>query len=243
MSKENDVPLAQAELWFDEMLRWLSLVDRRSPESLFGPIAPSPSADEAWHAFILFTQVYTDYCNQNFAQYIHHIPTMPGDEGDHSAYYRSRRRLLHEFGDLDPTVWPYLVDRPAQSESWQGVGHARYHESVSISDGSSLFEQSGIGASQLAESIVTRRDVQEFATEVCSLFLLPAGAGVVEGADLASAIESLAVDEVLVLIHFPASESLGDIVVCKNHDESLVASIALSGESWLLGVTCKALKL
>jgi hypothetical protein len=34
----------------------------------------SPEVDEVWHAFILFTRDYADFCQQAFGSFIHHVP-------------------------------------------------------------------------------------------------------------------------------------------------------------------------
>lgn len=38
------------------------------------PVSPDPETDAAWHAFILRTRDYTDYCMRRFGQYLHHEP-------------------------------------------------------------------------------------------------------------------------------------------------------------------------
>jgi hypothetical protein len=35
---------------------------------------PSQVADDAWHAFILHTRVYQDFCNKAFGRFLHHTP-------------------------------------------------------------------------------------------------------------------------------------------------------------------------
>lgn len=46
------------------------------------PTSPDPETDVAWHAFILRTREYTEYCRQRFGRYVHHEPdvepTSPG---------------------------------------------------------------------------------------------------------------------------------------------------------------------
>jgi hypothetical protein len=34
----------------------------------------SPEADEVWHAFILFTREYAEFCQDAFGMFIHHVP-------------------------------------------------------------------------------------------------------------------------------------------------------------------------
>jgi hypothetical protein len=61
--------------WVDEALfefrRYLGLrvLCARTPMMLSKPI------DAVWHTCILFTRLYTDYCQQAFGEYVHHDPT------------------------------------------------------------------------------------------------------------------------------------------------------------------------
>jgi len=41
------------------------------------PIAPGPLADSAWHAFILHTSEYGEFCRRNFGRVLGHAPTWP----------------------------------------------------------------------------------------------------------------------------------------------------------------------
>lgn len=173
VASENNVPEEQAAIWYDEMLRWLSLVNRPVPAELAGPIAPSPDVDEAWHAFILFTEIYTAYCRLHFGQYMHHIPTMPGEEGDHAPYYRSRDRILYEYGDIDTQVWPYLADRNSSRDQWRKVGWTTYPQSLSVDAQTKLNADDPSISAQVALAIAARPDIAEFATDACGTFLLP----------------------------------------------------------------------
>lgn len=64
---------------------------------------PSKIVDELWHAFILDTRAYQDFCNTAFGSFFHHIPAssmhpdMPQEEGLQIVWEHACR--LH---DLDP---------------------------------------------------------------------------------------------------------------------------------------------
>jgi hypothetical protein len=43
----------------------------RNPET---PLAPSRAVDEGWHAFVLHTREYADFCERVAGRFIHHAP-------------------------------------------------------------------------------------------------------------------------------------------------------------------------
>lgn len=74
----------EAELIFDDLKRFLWLVAVMDEKEQKGEEVPDISfsasmliMDEIWHAFILVTEHYTDFCNTYFGKYIHHPTRMP----------------------------------------------------------------------------------------------------------------------------------------------------------------------
>lgn len=45
------------------------------------PLAPSRAVDHGWHAFILHTREYADFCDRVAGHFIHHVPEEPDAEG------------------------------------------------------------------------------------------------------------------------------------------------------------------
>lgn len=43
-------------------------------------LAPSPEVDKGWHAFILHTADYAEFCDRVAHRFIHHLPDDPGTE-------------------------------------------------------------------------------------------------------------------------------------------------------------------
>ena len=43
-------------------------------------LAPSPDVDKGWHAFILHTADYAEFCDRVAGRFIHHLPDEPGEE-------------------------------------------------------------------------------------------------------------------------------------------------------------------
>jgi len=54
---------------FRQMLQWLDQNAAVGP-----PVSPTFEVDVAWHAFILHTRDYTNYCMERFGHYVHHEP-------------------------------------------------------------------------------------------------------------------------------------------------------------------------
>jgi hypothetical protein len=66
----------EAQLWYE---RFLQLCDEQGGQPVY---VMHKKADLLWHTHILFTQQYTDYCNQVFGTYLHHTPLPPGAQPD-----------------------------------------------------------------------------------------------------------------------------------------------------------------
>jgi hypothetical protein len=69
-----------------------------------------PDVDEVWHAFLLFTREYADFCQSAFGSFIHHVPRtsrapLPESSGENflSAY-------AEVFGEA---AVGFYADRPA----------------------------------------------------------------------------------------------------------------------------------
>lgn len=68
--------LERAELAKSEYLRFLLLV-----AASMAPVRPSPLADEFWHAHLLHSKRYAEWCKLHFGRFIHHQPDAPDDPG------------------------------------------------------------------------------------------------------------------------------------------------------------------
>ncbi|MFT5766047.1 MAG: hypothetical protein ACI8X3_003485 [Saprospiraceae bacterium] len=74
----------EADLIFDDLKRFLWLVATQEERKAKGEEVPDLSfaqsmlvLDDMWHAFILCTNFYTEFCNEYFGNYIHHPTDMP----------------------------------------------------------------------------------------------------------------------------------------------------------------------
>lgn len=74
------------------------------------PLVPSPAIDAAWHAFLLHTQEYADYCDDQFGRFVHHRPCSTNRPSRSKGTYSRTRRLAEEhFGPLDEVAWPIMA--------------------------------------------------------------------------------------------------------------------------------------
>lgn len=74
------------------------------------PPAMSKPIDPFWHAHVLYSQDYMNFCDRVFGQYIHHIPLLysdiPAVKFVSDMYVRTRRRHHDIFGDVDESYFP-----------------------------------------------------------------------------------------------------------------------------------------
>jgi hypothetical protein len=85
--KERGGTQAEAEGLFRETLKWLYLCDRAAADGFDCAMTEDlERVDWMWHAFVLFTRDYAEFCHRHFGTFIHHVPE---DEGEGEA---GRRR-------------------------------------------------------------------------------------------------------------------------------------------------------
>lgn len=98
IKREHRVRTRTAALWLREALKFLDLC--ADSEDV---LAPSKRVDRAWHAFILHTRVYEEYCQARFGSLMHHDPS---ETEDPVAYQRAYDEMTARFGPLNRRIWP-----------------------------------------------------------------------------------------------------------------------------------------
>lgn len=53
--------------------------------------------DKMWHTFILYTKLYTIFCNKHFGSYIHHYPTPPLQKKQQADRFDKDVNYLEQF--------------------------------------------------------------------------------------------------------------------------------------------------
>lgn len=85
-----------AESVFEDMKKFLYLCTISDE-----PVCPSPTIDEMWHNFILFTQDYRQFCDTCAGGFIHHRPHRRGEPGSKGDGAFKTLQLANEiFGPL-----------------------------------------------------------------------------------------------------------------------------------------------
>lgn len=104
---DNDISVSSAEEVETELKRFLVLSALKNNA---GYTLKSDPVDGYWHTFLMFSELYTEFCKKIAGQYIHHVPR----ELDTSSMTEAHERysnFLDEYtriiGDTPPThVWP-----------------------------------------------------------------------------------------------------------------------------------------
>lgn len=74
-------------------------------------LAPSAEVDKGWHAFILHTADYAEFCQRVAGRFIHHLPAEPGDENDGGTAIRATLTAMRAAGlPVEAALWPAAAD-------------------------------------------------------------------------------------------------------------------------------------
>ena len=102
--KELSVNIEKAKELFTDLKKFLWATSQAKVNVL-----PPPLIDEAWHAFILFTEDYEIFCNNFFGKMIHHLPHRPGDPVIGKEETKPSIDLfVNLFGSKPSTNWDYI---------------------------------------------------------------------------------------------------------------------------------------
>ncbi|MGP4090739.1 glycine-rich domain-containing protein [Streptomyces sp. KR55] len=75
------------------------------------PLSPSPLVDDFWHAFLLHTKAYREFCEQTFGRFLDHQPGYLDPE-EHGGGKALRARTVDAITiagyEIDMEFWPEL---------------------------------------------------------------------------------------------------------------------------------------
>lgn len=74
VASHQEVTPAYAERMVEQMLVWL----KAAADNPGVRLAMDETVDPAWHAFLLHSQQYAEFCDRTFGHYLHHVPPAPG---------------------------------------------------------------------------------------------------------------------------------------------------------------------
>jgi anti-sigma regulatory factor (Ser/Thr protein kinase) len=81
-------------------------------------LSPSETVDAGWHAFILHTADYAEFCDRIAGRFIHHRPNGPGGAASEQQAIGATIAAMRDAGlAVDPDLW---VPRIACSQCYQG---------------------------------------------------------------------------------------------------------------------------
>ncbi|MER5562491.1 hypothetical protein CG740_37040 [Streptomyces sp. CB01201] len=105
-AKFEDMTEEQAHRGIGQMLAFLA-AGAHSPT----PLSPSPLVDDFWHAFLLHTKAYQDFCEQTLGKFVHHQPGFL-DKEEHGGGKALRARTVDAIASagfvVDMDFWPEL---------------------------------------------------------------------------------------------------------------------------------------
>ncbi|MFI8927460.1 glycine-rich domain-containing protein [Streptomyces sp. NPDC053474] len=95
----------KAERGVGQMLAFVA-ASARSDKTL----SPSPLVDDFWHAFLLHTKAYQDFCEQTFGRFVHHQPGFldKSEHGGKALRERTVDVITLAGYELDMEFWPEL---------------------------------------------------------------------------------------------------------------------------------------
>lgn len=76
-------------------------------------LSPSEAVDRGWHAFLLRTQAYHEFCDRHAGRFLHHQPgPSVGAEPDGAEVVRNRtlEAICAAGFDVDVELWPEVAD-------------------------------------------------------------------------------------------------------------------------------------
>ena len=83
-----------------------------------GHLVPSQAVDAGWHAFILHTADYTEFCQRVAGRFIHHRPSGPGEAAPGQQAIGVTIAAMRDAGlPTDPDLW---VPAAECSQCYQG---------------------------------------------------------------------------------------------------------------------------
>ncbi|MEK8172247.1 hypothetical protein NKH77_32090 [Streptomyces sp. M19] len=120
--RDNNPGMSQemAERIVDEATKFVAVCAKNPHERL----RPSRVVDEGWHALILHTALYTDFC-RIFGRFVHHTPESPDPaRHDPDALTRTQEHIVASGFTVDDALWLAPTDEtiPVAASCSHGPG-------------------------------------------------------------------------------------------------------------------------
>lgn len=104
VQRQHKHSLDEINLMIDEYKKYIFLVTKYPNIG----IPMSSRVDDIWHAHIVSTHNYQDFCNQIAGRYINHIPVINDDEVNalSERYINNTRVLMEKYFGINEHFWP-----------------------------------------------------------------------------------------------------------------------------------------
>jgi hypothetical protein len=97
-AKDQHASREEAEEVFQETLKWLYLCGCGLGDDIACTMTPEIARlDEMWHAFLMFTRDYADFCERYLGFFLHHVPNEE-DQVPEGGAEGVREQLERQFG-------------------------------------------------------------------------------------------------------------------------------------------------
>ncbi|SEG82870.1 hypothetical protein SAMN04489712_11599 [Thermomonospora echinospora] len=106
VAKHQQVTLPYAEGVVEQTLVWF----KACADNPTVRLGMSESVDHGWHAFLLHSQEYAEFCERMFGTYFHHVPPRPGQS-----------MTEQEMAATLPAL--YATGYPVDESHWNGVAY------------------------------------------------------------------------------------------------------------------------
>ena len=114
MANDDDLHPDTAERIVEQALAFL-VACAHYPD---GHLSPSQTVDAGWHAFILHTRDYAEFCQRVAGRFIHHRPSDPGESAREQQAIGVTITAMRDIGlPVYPDLW---VPRAECSQCYQG---------------------------------------------------------------------------------------------------------------------------
>ncbi|MBE1537069.1 glycine-rich domain-containing protein [Actinomadura algeriensis] len=101
VAKDRQVTRPYAEQVMEQTLIWLqACADNPSQR-----IGMTEAVDHGWHAFLLHSQDYAEFCDRAFGGYLHHVPPAPGQSMTREEIEETLPALQATGYPVDPVFW------------------------------------------------------------------------------------------------------------------------------------------
>ena len=134
---------AQQNQVFEGLRQWFMVCNKANSRFVS---MPSQAVDDAWHAFILFTRNYQQFCRKAFGRFLHHTPAEAMlDQSTASDGIKRTWRIACQLENINPRA-PGRLPMLFAMDATLGIA-AGFHYELNCKPGSNTYCAGGIGCS------------------------------------------------------------------------------------------------